>query len=107
MLLDEAIYGVAHLHSQQVAVPTTKEACLSSSGVWGRSPHGSQEFCRISAKDAGESCFSGFQCSYGTCLAQENSNSWFKTGTCSRYQTEYGCNESISFGTGGLKMCLD
>ena len=88
--------------------PQTKEACDACGGLW--AVHGilPTESCICAARDAGERCIDGRQC-VGQCLVAEDAEfqvmehtdppRGFYVGTCSAYDTTFGCHLVIPSGT--------
>jgi hypothetical protein len=84
--------------------PQTKQACDACGGIW--TVHGilPSESCICPTIDAGEDCVDGRQC-VGQCLVNDRSEfqvmertdppRGFYVGTCSPYDTTFGCHRVI------------
>jgi hypothetical protein len=106
--------------------PQTKEACDACGGLW--AVHGilPTESCICATRDAGERCIDGGQC-VGQCLLSEDAEfhvmedveppRGFFVGTCSPYDTTFGCHRVIPTGTDEMlplpadeasaRLCID
>lgn len=108
---DRIIYELIYGEQKEVAAPNNRIDCLVASGDWikqGMAGAIYGESCQIPAKDSGNSCVSGFQCTYGKCLSPyEQSGFIFHKGVCAKYKTNFGCNRSIYFGISTQALCID
>jgi hypothetical protein len=106
--------------------PQTKEECDACKGLW--AVHGilPTKSCICATSDAGERCVDGRQC-IGQCLVKEGAEfqvmehtdppRGFYVGTCSPYDTTFGCNRVIPSGIderlplasneAALTLCID
>jgi hypothetical protein len=106
--------------------PQTKEACDACGGLW--AVHGllPTESCICPTKDAGNRCVDGRQC-VGQCLVKQRTDfevmehtvppRGFYVGTCSPYDTTFGCHLVIPSGVdehlplpaneAALTLCID
>src|SRR3989344_3705514 len=108
---DRIIYELIHGERKEAAAPKNQIDCLAAGGDWGRRGRAGAnngESCQIPAKDGGNSCVSGFQCSYGQCISPyKQSGFLFHKGVCAKYKTNFGCNRSIYFGISTQALCTD
>jgi hypothetical protein len=91
--------------------PQTKEACDACQGLWAIHGIVPVESCICRTSDGGDRCFDGRDCQ-GQCLVDRDIEfqvvdeseppRGFYMGTCSRYDTTFGCHFVIPTGTEDL-----
>jgi hypothetical protein len=106
--------------------PTTKEACDACQGLWAVHGISPVESCICLTEDAGQRCLDGNEC-VGQCLVERDAEfqimeagdppRGFYAGTCSTYDTPFGCHLVIPTGTearlpltadeAALRLCID
>lgn len=106
-LPDRALYRITHIQQPADASKLSEEECIANGGKWAKWGLAQQQFCQIPASDGGKTCFSGFQCQYGSCVDESNEPFVIGLGTCKTYQNSFGCYSQRHFGIGSPLICID
>lgn len=88
----------------------TKDECLAKGGDFRKPGPSPVEICQIKSSDGGNSCVSGFQCEWGSCVSRLDlraKTKMFGVGQCTTYRRVYGCVNFLSFGLVTRSVCLD
>lgn len=104
---DRMLYKVAHSQQPIDSSQLSEAECTLQGGKWSKWGLIQKEYCQIPASDAGKTCFSGFQCQYGSCVNKSNESSIIGLGTCKTYQNPFGCYDQRRFGVGSSTRCTD
>ena len=86
---------------------STKKTCLRAGGEWRAWSKGegvkNQQSCRLRAKDAGQDCSDGSDCSLHRC----EYDAQIKRGACSEFGQAAGCHSFMTKGKPGPVVCVD
>jgi hypothetical protein len=106
-VIDNAIYQkVSNNYLSKIYVHTEEE-CNKIGGKWEIvGAFARNEACQFYSKDAGKSCFSGYQCELGNCEIPIHSKP-FALCKCSSIRIRFGCRGEVHFGITSGGLCVD